>query len=114
MKYLISRYLRGPTKILAVFIFLIGFGPNHSHGSNFRTVEDFLTSGQKMDLFTTGQVTNRCAGLFGAIGRFLPSGKDKDDMITLSSKFLETSLSSAYSQQEKMPQNKSEKRCCLM
>jgi hypothetical protein len=92
MKPLMSKYFQKPAKITIVFIFLIGFISNHSHSSEFRTVEDFLTSGQKMDFFTVGQVTNRCAGLFGAIGRFLPSGKDKDDLITLSSRFLEKSF----------------------
>ena len=84
-------------KIKKPFVFLVFcsflFVFNHkAHSSDFRTVEDFLTSGQEMDYFTAGQVTNRCSGLFGAIARFLPAGSQKDDAITLSSKFLEKSV----------------------
>ncbi|EHI49085.1 hypothetical protein HIMB100_00010020 [SAR116 cluster alpha proteobacterium HIMB100] len=85
-----SSHLKSVLSI--IFCSIVIVSANKSESSEFKTVHEFLTSGQEIDLFTTAQVTNRCSGLFGAVARFLPSGGEKDKSVLLSGKFLELSF----------------------
>jgi len=79
-------------KTIATVFVAISMQVNVALANDFRGVYDFLHSGEEMDLFTTAQVLNRCAGLFGSIARFMPASSEKDKLVTLSSMSLEVSL----------------------